>query len=196
MALPEAENAESRVIVEEEGFLVDRDTGEVLGLVERKDEFHVTNLDEADWVLDKVQQAEVAALAVNARRDFILAMLAKQERRFLQKSEWLRARFGSEIERVAQATLDATKGKAKTVTLDHGEISFRTTPGTKSINDMKAAVEWAEKHSPDLVKRADPYVNLSDVAKVRPDVVAACSWVTVLPGGEKMTIKVIDKKGV
>ncbi len=47
------------------GYIIDPETGEVIGHVERKKEFHVTDMDSAEWVLDKLPglASEVAGLA-------------------------------------------------------------------------------------------------------------------------------------
>lgn len=51
--------------VENGGFLIDPDTGEVLGLA-GIDQFKVTDAESAEWVLEKILQAESDTSPVNA----------------------------------------------------------------------------------------------------------------------------------
>lgn len=175
--------------VEHDGFWVDPDTGEVLGVVEPKPEFKVDDRSSAEWVLQKLMDAEAEVFAIQAREKAVLDNLAAQKKRAARKAEWLRARFGPELEQFARKELEGQKGKA--LTLDFGKVSFRAVAGKVTLADESRAME----SFPEAVKVTRSFL-ISQVPKAKaemlrdqgPDALLAAGLAWVEPT-ESVTIQ-------
>jgi hypothetical protein len=152
--------AERRTEVDEDGYLYDLDTGEVLDFV-GKLPFRPDTRESADWVLSKMADAEGRIVAVNARRRALLANLERQEKEAAARLEWLHRRFDAELAEFTRK--DLAGKKAKTLVLDHGRIGFRTSKGTNRITDMPRAVAWMRAEGYAHAVKVVESVNVSDV---------------------------------
>ncbi|MDQ3224469.1 MAG: hypothetical protein M3Q75_13500 [Gemmatimonadota bacterium] len=133
--------------VDEEGFIID-EQGEVLGMY-RKPPFQPDTPEGCDWVLSKMAEQDGHIMAIRCRRMILNQNLDQQERDRQKKSDWYLVRFGPDLERVAREQLAGKK--SKTLTLDHGRISFRQSKGTNRITDMDKAVKWADWHAEQII---------------------------------------------
>jgi phage host-nuclease inhibitor protein Gam len=124
-----------------DGFIVDPETGEILGHIEQPSEFHVTDCDSADWVLKRMLEAQTAIEAIKANSQ----RLIKQHERQL---EWLKFRFESELEEFAQKELEGQK--TKSLILNYGQLRFRTVPPSYKVSEE--AIPWLEEKCPEAVK--------------------------------------------
>lgn len=147
---------ETQELIEIDGFLVAPD-GEIIDHVERGPAFHVMDRGSAEWVLEKLQIADAAKLALETRllaiHENLGRLILEQERR----REWLERRFGDELAAFAQTQL---RGRARTWTTPYGSVAFRKTVARVEITDMAAAVAWAKRegllwHVAETVKVAE-----------------------------------------
>ncbi len=149
----------AREIINIDGYIVD-DAGEVLGLASVGDDFVPDTTEKVEWVLERMADEEALLLARKAVTAAALANLKARERPHEARLAWLKRRYGMAIIDHARASLDGQKGR--TIQFDHGKVSFRTTPGTNDIIDMKAAVEFVESVAPAMVRKE---VTVTDVLK-------------------------------
>ena len=96
-------NLETTTIIIQDGYKVDAETGEILGLAEP---FQVTDVKSAEWVMQKMHEAESQAKAYEAQAADILANLCKLTKFHRSKAEWLKTCYGSQLEEVAKANED------------------------------------------------------------------------------------------
>lgn len=147
-----AETEEPRNIVLQDGLWIDADTGEVVGLAEP---FQVTDEDSANWVLEKLLNAEAdiarERMKLRAVEERAQANIKRHERRV----EWLKARFGPELEAYAAQALEGKK--SRTLSLLFGKLAFRKKAGGLRLADEALALEWAKKHCPDAVKVTEAF---------------------------------------
>lgn len=132
-----------------DGFVVDAETGEILGHADVKPEFRVDTEEAVDWVLRKMGRAEAELVAVDNDPDVLWAttILANAERIRKEKQkrlDWLHARFDAELGAFAKAELARTGAKGKTYKRVTGAISFRTVKGGLRVADEHEAIQTAK----------------------------------------------------
>lgn len=175
--------------VEHEGYWIDPETGEVVGVVEPKPEFRVDSRQAAEWVLQKLMDAEADVFAIQAREKAVLDNLAAQKKAAARKAEWLRARFGPELEEFARQELAGQKGK--TLTLDYGKVSFRAVAGKVTVADEARAMESfpeAVKVTKSLLISQVPKAQAAMLRDQGPDALLAAGLAWVEPS-ESVTIQ-------
>lgn len=130
-------------------FLVDASTGEVLD-VEKPEGFRVTDRASAEWVMERIFDSEAEVAALEARAETIRKNIARMAAEHARKAQWLRDRFGPQLEEWARAELAGKK--VRTVRTPFGALAFRKTKPKLSVTDLARAVEWCKEHVPDAVK--------------------------------------------
>ena len=155
-----ADNTQTEI--SKDGFIVDTETGEVLGHAEAHERFTVDDAHAAEWVLERVQSADAEIAACDARFKAISENIAAMRKEHEKRKGWLLARFALELE--AFASLELEGKKTRTFKTPYGSLSFRTVPGSVKVLDMEAAVKWAKMYEPDAVKVTESVL----VSKVGP----------------------------
>lgn len=126
--------------IEQDGFIIDAETGEILGLV--KAEFQVTDEKSADWVLEKMMDEELNII----REDIKLKALAEncedRKAQSRKRIEFLKWKFGPQLEAFAAKQLE--NAKAKTWKGTFGKLSFRNTKGGLRVVDKAEALIVAQ----------------------------------------------------
>mgnify|MGYP006921335240 CR=1 FL=1 len=170
-----------QIIVIQDGYKLDSETGEILGLAEP---FQVHDVKSAEWVLEKMQEAEAQARAYETQAADIMTNLAKLTKFHRSKAEWLRACYGSQLEEVARENLP--KGKRTWSSL-FGSVAFRTTAPRLDIVDEADAIAWAKAYYPEAVKVKESLLksNIPTDETYPPN-----SGIVYVPEGESVTIKV------
>lgn len=159
-----------RIVTIEDGYVVDKETAEVYGLVDdcefesyegdeeylfqpvnRATVFRVDSHETADWVLGKRFDEEAALKSIEARRAAMNANFDRMAQVHKDRLNHLSHRFDAELENFAATNLP--RGK-KTLTLPHGSIAFRTIPATVQITDEYRAVQWADEAAPSIVRKS------------------------------------------
>lgn len=123
-----------------DGFDVDTATGEIVGLADRQ-AFEVTDEASAEWVLEKIMDAEVEAARHRMKLKAIADNLESQAKAADKRAEWLRVRFGHGLEAFARTRLEGQK--CKTLKLTYGSVGFRTVKGGLRVTDPALALEVA-----------------------------------------------------
>lgn len=167
-----------RNLIQLDGQIWDADTGEWIGYA-IKDEFRVNDVQSAEWVLSKILRAETEIAAIQTERAAILANLESREKEYRRKVDYLRARFGPELEEFARAEIEANP-KSKTLKLAHGKLSFRTVKGGVRVKDATLALDWAKEHCPDAVKVVESF----QISMVAADAKARIAETIALGEGE------------
>jgi len=150
-------------VVSVNGLLVDELTGEILGVAPgagvdtaRGSLFRVRDRDTAEWVLERLFEAESEILALDRRLETytrnIEAMKAEHERR----ASWLRERFGDELREWAGSELAGQK--KRTVRTPYGSLSFRKLAARVVVKDEAAAIEWAKANQSNAVKVTEKFL--------------------------------------
>lgn len=147
-------NSENEIISGD--YLVDAETGEVLGLAEIKPAFIVDSKDAAEWVLERMSECDGEILALTARRDALVKNLNTQIDATRKKRDWLDLRFKGELCFWAGEVLAGAKQRF--VQTAFGRVTFRKTPGSIKVADVVAALDWARKNAPDAVKVTESVV--------------------------------------
>jgi len=139
-------------IVEHDGYLIDADTGEVIGLAELTGEdFVIRTREDAERILRRLQHCDFGKASCESRKAVVIANIDAEIASYDRKRAYLIAAFGEPLKMYAENALMHTKGR--TLRTDYGKLSFRTSPGGKiSPRDTTAAIEWARGHCPDAVE--------------------------------------------
>ncbi len=151
-----------------DGYRIDTDTGEILGLAEHDPAFHVTDRTSAEWVLEKLGRAAADLAALEVRRAAILANLDAQASQFNRRTDWLTARFGAELQ--DYATLMLIGAKRKSLQLDFGKLGFRKTNGSVKVFHAPSAIAWLQTHCPRALQPQEPKILVSLIPdELRPE---------------------------
>lgn len=152
-------NAVQEQIIVIDGLLVDEETGEILGVAGRP-EFRVTDRASAEWVMERLLNAEAAieaidktAAVIHARA--ILANAETMQKDHRRKLEWFHARFDTELGEWAKGELEGAK--TRTVKTLYGSISLRTIQGRIALKSgeeaLAAAMEFAQRVAPQAIRK-------------------------------------------
>ena len=181
----EQQALEQNTFVSADGYLINADTGEVLEAVDPG----LEGRELCEWSLAKRMDAEAQILALSAKRDAIVGNIERQIKEQEQRVSKLAWKYDALIESYARDVLKATGEKTKTVKFDHGSVSFRSSKGTNEITDMDAAVAFAEKYKPDIVK-VRKSVNVTDCLDVAKSGIVAGELTFIKSSGPKETVKI------
>lgn len=149
------EASQNQNIIEEGGYILDADTGEILGLAGITEAFTVTDEKSADWVLEKMMDAEVEAARIRIKRDAITENLDKQIKEQERRRDYLAWKFGPALEHFAKEKLAGAKKKS--IGLTFGTLAFRSVKGGVRVTDPAKALEWAKKFYPEAVKVTEAF---------------------------------------
>jgi hypothetical protein len=174
------------VIEESDDWLLDAETGAVVGRLDVADHFHIDSTEKAEWALRLRGEIEGRIVDLDARlealRANLLALRAEQVRRLA----WWDWRFGSQLADFARRMLAG--GKKRTWTCAWGRVSFRRTPGNTKILDgcMHEAVAFVRAWEPGRVRVVET-VGVKDVEAVMEAIRAATEEEPEKPGWIKST---------
>jgi hypothetical protein len=173
-----------------DGFIVGIETGDVYGLAEQTKEFTVDSATAAEWVLEKLSEAEGRVVGLKAELAGVQERFASRIKEQERRSEWLRARFGPELEEFAKTQLD---GKSRTWKGTYGSVAFRSTAAKVVALDQTKAVAWAAKNCPDAVKTVQSFLisNVPDSVKALMLEKGAPDGFDIIPAGESVSIKTV-----
>jgi hypothetical protein len=186
------EQQEATVI--QDGFIVGIETGEVYGLAEQTKEFTVDSATAAEWVLEKLSEAEGRVVGLKAELAGVQERFASRIKDQERRSEWLRARFGSELEEFAKSQLD---GKSKTWKGTFGSVAFRATSPRLVVLEQDKAVAFALMACPDAVKTVQSVLVSNIPENVKGIMIGqgAPDGFDVIPAGESVSIKTVGTVG-
>lgn len=143
-----------------DGFIVDTETGEVLGFVEQPTEFLVTDEDSCNWVLKKMLKVEADIMSIDNSADVLAADAVLRNatalRRVKEKRlEYLHKRFDAELGEYARGQLQGKKERTfKTI---FGAIALRFVKGGLRVADKTLALRWATTAAPDAIKVTEEF---------------------------------------
>lgn len=134
-----------------DGFLIDDETGEVLGHVELKEEaWTPTTRDEVNWVLGLFADVDANLVGVQVRIAAQLANIKKQEAAAQAKRNWLFHRFGSSVKSFGEIELshnwkykDGRDWPKKSLVLDNGTLKFMF-PTENAVPKIRVAEDAEE----------------------------------------------------
>jgi hypothetical protein len=182
------EHQEATVV--QDGYVIGIESGEVYGLAEEPKQFTVDSATAAEWVLEKLSEAEGRVVGLKAELAGITERFASRIKEQENRAAWLRARFGGELEEFAKSQLD---GKSKTWKGTFGSIGFRSTAARVTVADQDRAVAWASVDCPDAIKVARSVLvsNIPDSVKALMLEQGAPDGFDIVPAGESVTIKTV-----
>ncbi|MEN6537404.1 MAG: host-nuclease inhibitor Gam family protein [Bryobacteraceae bacterium] len=159
----DGQSADQRNLMLVDDLWIDADTGEVVGLATP---FQVNDEDSANWVLEKIMNAEADIAREQMKLRAIQERSQANVKRLDRRVEWLKARFGPELEEFASKQLEGKK--SRTLNLLFGKLSFRKNAGGIRVADEMPAIEWAKAKCPDAVKVKESFL----ISSLSPDVLA------------------------
>ncbi len=132
-------------------YIVDDESGEVLGLADHSQEqFHADDLPGVEWVLERISEAQGDRTALTARKAAIIANLDRQIKAAESREAFMIQRFGPDLEAYAKAE---TEGKKQRYTdTAFGRLRFTKSPGSIRIDDPQKALVFCSLLFPDAVK--------------------------------------------
>jgi hypothetical protein len=130
-------------------YLIDVSTGEVLA-IEQPAGFTVRDQASAEWVLERIFDAESQEAALGERLRIIAKNIVEMQAAQRRRVEWLRKRFEPELRQWAEHELEGKR--TRSIRTPFGTLSFRKGQRKVAVDDEAPAVEWAEKNRPDAVK--------------------------------------------
>lgn len=176
----------------EDDWIIDTETGEVVGIQGWQIDGHVED-EKQLWILQKrMLETESKIAAERLMMKSIVANCEARIKRLESRMKWLDLRYGVSAADVAKSLL--LKG-SKTYTSPYGKVSFRATKDKLVIDNQDLFTPWALKHAPEAVKQS---VLVSKLPKEQVE-----RWLKVEdflpkglriePGGESVTFTGITK---
>lgn len=149
--------------IEEDGYLIDPDSGEVLGLAWGDPDKPLfdrgSDVSDADFVLSLRMKEECALRAIAEQQAALMDNLRRMAKAHERRLEHLGRFYGPNLERTAREALAGKK--TRTLALPHGTLALRKKPGKCSVprERMAEAVAWAEDNMPELIRtKVDSWV--------------------------------------
>ena len=141
------------IIETEDGYLIDTETGEVVGLSEetgKQDPFRVCDMASAEWVLSKMQACDAEITALQLRLEAIQKQLGQMIVEKERRRQFLTFRFHDELEAFARQTLSGAK--TKSLRTPYGTMHFRHVNARIAVREGQepAAIAYLETNLPDL----------------------------------------------
>ena len=124
-----------------DGIRYDAETGECYG-PDQAQPFAVTDEASADWVLEKMLDADLEARKLRAKLKSITDNLGQQIKALDARVTGLERRFGPELRAYFEAN---PPKKGKTLKLTFGQLSMKTVPGGLRVRESEAALALAER---------------------------------------------------
>jgi len=190
----ESENTQSIV---EEGYLVDPETGEVLGLASTPTpEFEVTDVDSAEWVLAKIGEADAEILKLQLMLNGSIERMTKRIKAQQRRSDYLRARFEPGLTEVARKNLPKS---GKTWNALNGSVAFRATKDRVDVpkENTDQAIGWLKKKGlNEAIKTTESILKDSIPKEVKEELIADAelrkiAGFELIPGGESVKIETV-----
>lgn len=192
---------ERRTEVDPDGWVLDVDSGEVLGRGDVDEAFVIDSADKAEWALELRGRIEADIAAVDLRIEAVTKQLKRLRSEHVRRLSWWTWRFEPSLVSFARRLLRARKGK--TLRLGWGSVSFRKVAPSHEILDMEAAVAWVKAWAPERVKsrewvgRKDVGLVLGAVRRIAGEEPERPSWLRVTDEAERVTISTgIDVKQI
>ena len=154
-----------RSITTEDGWILDAETGEVLGRKDTPDLFRIDTDAKAEWALELKATIDGNLAGLEARVKALNEHMAKLIRREQARADWWELRYGNDLVEHCRTQIEGKR--SKTWRCAFGAVSFRISKGTTKILDMARAVSWIRTvaRAPELVETVER-VAVSDVLKV------------------------------
>lgn len=156
---------ESLLTITPEGWIIDPE-GVIVGKQDIHPQWRPETLEDAEWVLNWMQQADSEIAAAKMRLQAVTEQLGAMLREREGRRQWLDRRFGPDLEQVAKGMLDGKK--IRSVKTAYGTLSFRTVPARVTIREgvdtkligamsdgvisLPALLDWARANCPEAVK--------------------------------------------
>jgi len=137
------------IAVEIEGYILNEETGEIMGHALVETQFRVDSIGAAEWVLEKMAYEDAAIFALAERERALIENIQAIRRQYERRRQWLEYRFGPELAEFAKQNLP--KGK-KTWLCPFGSVSFRKINPKLVIDDASRALETARVECPESIK--------------------------------------------
>jgi hypothetical protein len=148
-------------------YVIQAETGEILGLARdaaTEPPFRVNSRSEAEWVLEKLTEAESEIAALDKRKAVLISNIEAMQREHEHRAQWLRVRFGPELEEWARTELAGKK--TRTLKTPFGTLSFRKRPEKLVVDEEEKAIAWADKWGiTDAIKRTEKLL----ISMIPPD---------------------------
>ncbi len=203
------DEAERQTYVDQDGYVVDVATGEVLGIAGAVDHFQpgtqayqwrIDSEDTAEWVLERRSKLEADIAGLEAREAAIVGNIRAQIAEKRRRLAYLDFRFRPSLIEWARNRLAG--GKKKTLQLTHGRIAFRMGRESHRIIDMEAAVQWAKDWDAISAIKVVESIGVRDVQNIREMIVESMGvaeptpWMVTEPAEESVRIETgIHTKG-
>jgi hypothetical protein len=181
--------------IREDGWIIDPDTGEVVGVYGWMDKDQVENEQDLWRVQESIMRVDAKIIAEQVQMRAIIENCEKRIKALQRKREWIEMKFGPSAYRVAKELLP--KGR-KTYTSPYGEVPFRTTKDRLVVDDHALAVVWAKRMAPDSVKTVETVLVSKIPANVADGILGMEQFVPpgmhIEPGGEKASFSALKEK--
>lgn len=163
-------------LIRENGWIIEPNTGEVLGAYGWLDNGFVETEQDLWCLQRRMLEIESQLVAERAQLRRIQEMCEKRIKDLESRRNWIELKYGVTAADVARRLLPRNK---KTYTSPYGEITFRTSKAKINFTNKEAAVAWAKTYQPDAVKVSETVLvsklsqqSISDLltySEVRPD---------------------------
>lgn len=182
------EQIETTVI---DGLIINVLTGEIVG--EEKPEFRVTDEASAEWVLEKILNAEADAAREQIKLNAVKERLEANIKASKARAEFFTTKYANDLEDFARTQLEGAK--TRTLKLTWGSLSFRTTKGGLRVADPEKALAWAKDNAPEAVKVSESFLISQVPDETKAMIMSAtphdqeARGFTLVPDSESFSIK-------
>lgn len=158
--------------VDADGWVIDSETGEVVGREDVLPAVVVENDREANVLLELRCRTEANIAAIDYRLDVLRDNLRRQRKQQENRLAFWDWRYGPAV--IAYAKKMLARGKARTLTFDWGRVKVRRDQGAHKIVDHDEALDFVKQWSPGLVKTRE-HVGVTEVLSAREVAARECA---------------------
>ena len=144
-----------------DNFIVDEETGEIVGHVEMEEQWIPDTEERVDFVLELMTDLDAEAIALQSKLRALSDNMGRMIMAYSRRRKWLEHKFGPSLEKFAELQLadDLAKPKGKrSVNRPYGSLAFtvpteNAAPRVTAVEGQEAkALAWAERFLPAAVK--------------------------------------------
>ena len=151
----------SNPVIREGSYLVDVETGEIVGTTDREAAWQPTTHTDVEWVVELMHIETSAIKALDVRKQTIINNLESMRKEHDRKLIWLYSRFNGALEQFARTQLEGSKRRS--VKTPFGTLQLRWGRGRKEILNHTDAAARLEEHDFDQGVHWTARVNVTEL---------------------------------
>lgn len=148
--------AQRNTVVLASGYIVDMDSGEIIGHIEAVEGFVIDSKEKVDWFMRKILRHETNIDARENELEAIRVSIQAEINEEKRAITWLGYRFKADLEAFYNKEIEGQK--TKTIKTNAGKLYKRQVGGGWEVKDQQALIDWVrnlkikKEHKDEVVK--------------------------------------------